>query len=83
MEEGKQIYAKCNLAYLHLDIFEKQIKGKIAELQTLKDDFLKANEKLVSFEHAMEAIHDSIQSIEPKKEKALRRFSLLRDHLSP
>ena len=31
----------------------------------------------------MEPIHDNIQSIEAEKEKSLRRFSLLRDHLSP
>ena len=31
----------------------------------------------------MEVIHDSIWGITIEKEKALRRFSLLRDHLSP
>ena len=32
MEEGKKIYAKCNLAYLHLHNFDEQINKKIVEL---------------------------------------------------
>ena len=83
MEEGKYIYAKCSLAYLHLHSFDDQIKAKIAELQTLTDDLLKPDQKLVNFEHAMEIIHDNIQGIQVVQEKALRIFSLLRDHLSP
>ena len=31
----------------------------------------------------MEIIHENIQGIEAEKEKTLKRFSLLRDHLSP
>ena len=31
----------------------------------------------------MEAIHDSIHNIEVEKERALRRFTCLKDHLSP
>ena len=52
-------------------------------MQTLTNNLLKPNQKLENFEHAMETIHDSIQGIEVEKEKTLRRFSLLRNHLSP
>ena len=60
MEEGKKIYAKCNLAYLHLYSFENQIKGKIIELQMLTNNFMKQDKKLEKFEHTMEEIHDNI-----------------------
>ena len=32
LEEGKNIYAKCNLAHLHLQSFDIQITSKIVEL---------------------------------------------------
>lgn len=31
----------------------------------------------------MHAVHDSIRDLQAEKEKALKRFTLLRDHLSP
>ena len=60
LEGGKKIYAKCNLAYLYLHNFDTQITKKLAELQTLTDNFLKLDQKLASSEHVMEAIHTSI-----------------------
>ena len=83
MEEGKQIYAQCSLAYLHLHNFEEKIKGKVTKLQSLADNLLQPDQKLENFEHAIEIIHDNIRGIEAEKEKALKRFSFLRDHLSP
>ena len=32
IEEGKKAYAKCNLAYIHLQEFDDQIKEKVTEL---------------------------------------------------
>ena len=43
LEEGKDIYAKCNLAHLFLQNFDIQILGKIAELQVLTTNFLQPN----------------------------------------
>ena len=36
-----------------------------------------------NFEHDIEVNHNSIRGIEVEKEKALSKFSLRRDHLSP
>ena len=49
----------------------------------LTNNFLKQDHKLEKFEHTMQEIHDSIQNIQVGKEKALKIFTLLRDHLSP
>ena len=43
LEEGKNIYAKCNLAHLHLQSFDTQLTRKIVELQILTKNFLKPN----------------------------------------
>ena len=83
LEEGKNIYAKCNLMHLHLQSFDVQIIGKIVELQVLIANFLKPNQKLASFEKDMEAIHANIREIEAKKERLLKKFILLKDHVSP
>ena len=80
LEEGKNIYAKCNLAHLHLQSFDVQIIGKIVELQVLTENFLQLDQKLENFEKDMEAIHASIRDIEAKKERLLE---LLKDHVSP
>ena len=32
LDEGKQIYAKCNLAHLYLHNFDSEIIGKFAKL---------------------------------------------------
>ena len=83
LEKGKNIYAKCNLAHLHLQSFDIQITGKIIELKILIENFLKPDQKLVSFEKDMEAIHANIKDIEAKKERLLKKFILLKDHVSP
>ena len=44
---------------------------------------MQPNQKLENFEQAMEIIHDNIWGIEVEKKKTLKRFSLLRDYLSP
>ena len=40
LEEGKQAYAKCNLAYTHLKVYDDQIKKKVTELWTITENFL-------------------------------------------
>ena len=75
MEEGKQIYNKFILTYLHLENFDEKIKGKVTELQTLIDNLMKPDQKIETYEHNIEVIHNSIRGIEDEKEKALRRFS--------
>ena len=83
IEELKQIYEKCSFTYLLVQNFDDQIKEKVKELQTLSSNLLKLDQKIVNFEHDMESIHNNIRGIEAKKEKTLRRYSLLRDHLAP
>ena len=83
LEEGKNIYAKRNLAHLHLQSLDIKIIGKIAELQVLIENFLKLDHKLASFERDMEAIHASIRDIEAEKDRLLKKFILLKAHVSP
>ena len=83
LEEGKHIYAKCNLAHLHLQSFDIQITWKIAKLQVLTKKFLKPDQKLANFEKDMEAIHTTIRNIEVEKDRVLKKFILLKDHVSP
>ena len=83
LEEGKNIYAKWNLAHLHLQSSDIQIIGKIVELQVLTENFLKLDQKLASFERDMEAIHANIRDIKVEKDRLLKKFILLKDHVSP
>ena len=40
LEEGKNIFDKCSLAHLCLQIFDIQVIGKVAEIQVLANNFL-------------------------------------------
>ena len=53
IEEGKKIYAKFSLAYLLVQSFDDEIKGKVSELQNLIVNLLKAYQKRETFEHNM------------------------------
>ena len=59
------------MTYVHLHSFDDQIKEKITKLQMLTDNFLKQYQKLETFEHIMQIIHDNILDIQVEKEKAL------------
>ena len=83
LDEGKNIYAKCNLAHLYLHSFDIEFTRKIVELQTLTKKNLKPDQKLENFEKDMEAIHTSIYNLEAEKDRALKKFILLKDHMSP
>ena len=83
LEEGKNIFAKCTLAHLLLQSFDIQITGKVAQLQVLANNFLQPDQKLARFEKDMEAIHTDIKDIEAEKERLLKKFTLLKDHVSP
>ena len=69
IEEGKQAYAKCDLAYIHLQEFGDQIKEKVTELQMVTNNFLKQNQKIDTIEHTMQTLYDSIREIQEKKRK--------------
>ena len=67
---------------MHVQSFDTQIIGKIVELQVLIENFLKPDQKFASFEKDMEAIHASIRDIKEEKDRLLKKFNLLKDHLT-
>ena len=83
LEEGKNIFAKCTLAHVHLQSFDVEVACKVAELQVLANNFLQPDQKLTNFEKDMEAIHIEIRDIEVEKERIQKKFTLLKDQVSP
>ena len=76
------MYGKCVVAYKLIKYISNELSLKFSELETCGNEVHNPSGKIVDLERKNRKINDDIRLLELQKEMKMKRFSLLREHLS-
>lgn len=82
LQGGKDLYVKCTLYFKYEKDIEGDIKEKEVELKSIVDELQNLNAQITNLEARISSVHDQLRLLELRKERTIKKSSLLREHLT-
>lgn len=80
--EGKDLYGKCVLAHKFTQDISKEIKNKQNKLENIVNELKGPRAKTIEIKQQIRKIYDELRTFELNRDRILKIFSLLREHLT-